>query len=53
MINPVNDARLMESALKQVGFQVMNAENANLRDTRRLIRECVDKLKPLGGAGLF
>jgi len=53
LANPVNDARLMETALKQAGFQVIKAENASLRDTRRLVRDFGDKLKQLGGVGLF
>ncbi len=51
--NPVNDARLMEAVLKQAGFQVIKAENASLRETRRLVRDFGDRLKQRGGVGLF
>ncbi|MFS2033299.1 caspase domain-containing protein [Polaromonas sp. CT11-55] len=51
--NPVNDVRLMESVLKESGFTVMKAENASMRDMRRLVREFGDRLKESGGVGLF
>ncbi|MFS2033300.1 caspase domain-containing protein [Polaromonas sp. CT11-55] len=51
--NPVNDVRLMESVLKESGFTVMKAENASMREMRRLVREFGDKLKAEGGVGLF
>jgi hypothetical protein len=50
---PVNDVRLMEAALKDAGFTVMKAENASLRDMRRLVRDFGDRLKTDGGVGLF
>ena len=50
---PVNDVRLMETALKEAGFTVMKAENASLRDMRRLVRDFGDRLKADGGVGLF
>lgn len=53
LTNPVNDARLMETVLKQAGFQVIKAENASLRETRRLVRDFGDRLKQRGGVGLF
>ncbi|HSV69863.1 MAG TPA: caspase family protein [Methylibium sp.] len=53
LANPVNDARLMEAALKEAGFQVIKAENAGLRDMRRLVRDFGDKLKASGGVGVF
>jgi hypothetical protein len=53
LTNPVNDARLMEAVLKQAGFQVIKAENASLRETRRLVRDFGDRLKQRGGVGLF
>ncbi len=53
LTNPVNDARLMEEVLKQAGFQVIKAENASLRETRRLVRDFGDRLKQRGGVGLF
>jgi hypothetical protein len=53
LANPVNDARLMETALKASGFQVVKAENVNLRDMRRVVRDFGDRLKASGGVGLF
>lgn len=53
LLNPVNDVRLMESALKEAGFQVIKAENASIRDMRRLVRDFGDRLKASGGVGLF
>jgi uncharacterized caspase-like protein len=51
--NPVNDVRLMETALKEAGFTVVKAENASIRDMRRLVRDFGDRLKASGGVGLF
>ena len=51
--NPVNDARLMEKVLKDAGFTTIKAENASIREMRRLIRDFGDKLKASGGVGLF
>jgi hypothetical protein len=53
LLNPVNDARLMESALREAGFTVIKAENASLREMRRLLRDFGDRLKQNGGVGLF
>ncbi|HSV53260.1 MAG TPA: caspase family protein [Burkholderiaceae bacterium] len=53
LVNPVNDARLMEAALREAGFDVIKAENASLRDMRRLLRDFGDRLKQRGGVGLF
>lgn len=51
--NPVNDARLMEKVLKDAGFTTIKAENASIREMRRLVRDFGDKLKASGGVGLF
>lgn len=51
--NPVNDARLMDKVLKDAGFTTIKAENASIRDMRRLVRDFGDKLKASGGVGLF
>ncbi|WP_164483734.1 MULTISPECIES: caspase family protein [unclassified Polaromonas] len=51
--NPVNDVRLMETVLKEAGFTVIKAENASMREMRRLVREFGDRLKADGGVGLF
>ena len=53
LANPVNDVRLMEAALKESGFTVVKAENASIREMRRLVRDFGDKLKATGGVGLF
>ena len=53
LANPVNDLRLMEKVLSEVGFTVIKAENASIRDMRRLVRDFGDKLKASGGVGLF
>lgn len=53
LANPVNDARLMEAALKEAGFTVIKAENASIREMRRLVRDFGDRLKASGGVGLF
>ena len=53
LLNPVNDVRLMEGALKEAGFTVVKAENASIREMRRLVRDFGDKLRASGGVGLF
>ena len=53
LANPVNDVRLMEGALKESGFAVTKAENASIREMRRLVRDFGEKLKASGGVGLF
>ena len=53
LTKPVNDARLLESALKDAGFQVIKVENATILEMRRLLREFGDRLKASGGVGLF
>ncbi len=53
LLNPVNDVRLMEGALRDAGFTVVKAENASIREMRRLVRDFGDKLKASGGVGLF
>jgi tripartite-type tricarboxylate transporter receptor subunit TctC len=37
--NPVNDARLMEATLKELGFSVEKVENANFQRLQRSVRE--------------
>ena len=51
--NAVPDARLMEVVLKESGFEVIKAENASLREMRRLVRDFGDRLNRSGGTGLF
>jgi uncharacterized caspase-like protein len=53
LVNAVNDARLMEDALRQAGFTVLRAENASIREMRRLVRDFGDRLRSSGGVGLF
>lgn len=53
LVNPVNDVRLMAQVLGQVGFSVIKAEDASLREMRRLVREFGDRLRASGGVGLF
>ncbi len=48
LANPVNDVRLMEGALKESGFAVTKAENASIREMRRLVRDFGEKLKASG-----
>ncbi len=50
--NPVNDARAMTIALRELGFTVITRENANLRSMQSGIREFGDKLRA-GGVGVF
>ena len=51
--NPVNDVRLMESALTDAGFTVIKAENASRREMQRIVRDFGERLKQSGGVGLF
>lgn len=53
LLNPVNDVRLMERVLMEAGFTVLKAENASVREMRRLVREFGERLKREGGVGLF
>jgi uncharacterized caspase-like protein len=53
LINPVNDLRLMEAALKELGFQIIKGENSSRREMQRLIRDFGERLKQSGGVGLF
>ena len=53
--NPVNDARLMADTLRDVGFDVVEAVNANRSGMVRAIRDFGEKLTAAGrdGVGLF
>ena len=44
--NAVNDARVMEKALKTAGFQTLMLENGKKADMDRIIGEFLDKLGP-------
>ena len=50
--NPVNDARDMAAALRSLGFEVIERENASLAQMEGAVSEFWGKLKR-GGAGLF
>lgn len=50
--NPVNDARDMAEALKQVGFEVISGENLSQQAMDDKIRQFGGKLRE-GGVGLF
>jgi uncharacterized caspase-like protein len=50
--NPVNDARDIANALKQLGFSVIHGENLSQNDMKRNIRAFGDKIRN-GGVGLF
>jgi tetratricopeptide (TPR) repeat protein len=52
LANPVNDARDMAAALRQVGFEVSVGENLNRRRMEELIREFGRKIRG-GGVGMF
>ena len=52
LANPANDARAMSAKLRQLGFEVMEKENATREDMVRLSREFGNRLK-LGGVGVF
>ncbi|MBX3608203.1 MAG: caspase family protein, partial [Piscinibacter sp.] len=51
--NAVADARLMDAALREAGFEVLRAENATLREMRRLVRDFGERLQRSQGVGLF
>ena len=53
--NPKNDADLMESTLRDVGFDVIVAKDADFRGMRRAIRDFGRKLRAAGkdAVGLF
>jgi uncharacterized caspase-like protein len=51
--NPVNDAREIASALKELGFEVMLSENADHAAMRRTIRAFEDGLRQAKGVGLL
>jgi hypothetical protein len=52
LANPVNDAKAIAGALRQVGFEVIEAENVPLKQMMRDIVTFGGKLKQ-GGVGLF
>jgi len=50
--NPLNDAREMAKALRELGFEVLAKENVNQNDMKRAIRAFGEELRK-GGVGLF
>lgn len=50
--NPVNDARDMAQALRELGFEVLYREDADLGEMKRAVREFAGKVRD-GGDGLF
>jgi uncharacterized caspase-like protein len=50
--NPVNDARDIAKALRDLGFEVMHGENLSQNDMKRQIRSFGEKISN-GGVGLF
>ena len=50
--NPVNDARAIARTLQGLGFQVIQKENASLKEMQEAIRVFGDRLRG-GGVGLF
>jgi formylglycine-generating enzyme required for sulfatase activity len=50
--NPVNDARAIARTLQGLGFQVIQKENAGLKEMQEAIRVFGDRLRG-GGVGLF
>ena len=50
--NPVNDARVMAKALKEMGFEVTEKENLNWQDMNEAVGAFGNKLLK-GGVGLF
>jgi hypothetical protein len=50
--NPLNDARAMAAALRELGFEVLEAENAGRKAMLQRLREYRDRLRP-DSVGLF
>jgi uncharacterized caspase-like protein len=51
--NPENDARLMASTLKRLGFEVIERENLGSMEFRRVLRDYVRRLEDEEGAVVF
>ena len=51
--NPVNDARAITRALKELGFEVLLRENLTQQGFLGALREFGSRLKDTGGVGLF
>jgi uncharacterized caspase-like protein len=51
--NPENDARVVASALRQLGFTVTEHVNLSVKDFRRVLREYARRLQNDDGIGVF
>jgi hypothetical protein len=51
--NPANDATLVATTLKNLGFEVLVGINKSQREMRQLIRDFGQQLRDTGGVGLF
>jgi hypothetical protein len=51
--NPENDARIVASTLRQLGFEVTEHLNLQVKDFRRVVREFARKLQNEDGASVF
>jgi WD40 repeat protein len=52
LANPANDARAMAFKLKELGFRVIEKEDASLEEMRKSVRDFGNQIA-LGGVGLF
>jgi hypothetical protein len=50
--NPVNDARLMAQTLREMGFDVIQRENLDQKDMKRVVHEFGERIRN-GGVALF
>ena len=53
LVSPVKDARAMTANLQELGFHVINLENASAAQMTVALREFGDTLRTVGGVGLF
>jgi hypothetical protein len=51
--NPENDARVIASTLRRLGFEVSEHVNLNVKDFRRVLREFARRLQNEAGAAVF
>jgi uncharacterized caspase-like protein len=51
--NPENDARVVASTLRRLGFEVTEHVNLNVKDFRRVLREFARRLQNEEGASVF
>lgn len=53
LTNPVNDARDVSTALKELGFDVITGENLNADQMKAMVLDFGERLKKRKGVGLF